>query len=851
MPEDKKEVSTRKILGLGKLKVSALEIAQKIIGENTSDVREREPVLEQLSHTKHVEESSIPYHEKLRVANEAALSSASDSASDTASYKTRKIKRISLNAATETTEKTKEFDEAVQKENPQTRSYNDNAAPPTPPKKEQQPHHRPRLDYSAPFTVSEDSIKKVSLATILKSERKIKNLDKKTTQEVAPAVVTPPPVAPKPHKEAFKGKTNKNKAFNDNEDRKRNVKKGHDNFRTHKINTSQAAKLQIDEMTDWSDIVSSKKFRKDRIKKHRTSAPKVVREIQIGASITIGELASKMSEKATDLMKKLISLGERKTINDTIDYELAALLAEEFGHKHTKISTSTSILNDYLAIHSTGDKKSRPPIVTVMGHIDHGKTTLLDTLRSSSVAKKEYGGITQHVAAYQVVIKNEQKITFLDTPGHEAFTMMRARGASLTDMVVIVIAADEGVKQQTVEAIRHAKASNVHIIVAANKMDSPNADITLVKNGLLKENVIPEEMGGDVPIIPISAKTGQGLDLLLDTILAYSDMLDIHEIDGHVTSGTVLEAKVSKSMGTIISAIVLNGVLKVGDYLNIGQKHGRIRLMYNDVGEHITSATASTPVNIVGLNDSSSVGEKFYVIPEKLAKEIANLAQRSTADDVMPVHRATFDTLEKNKEYRIVLKADVKGSLEAIQHAISRIETDEVDIRIMYQGVGAVTESDISLSSTCNAHIICFNTTQYSSEVRGVAKALGIQISTHNTIYQVLDFIKEQVSGMMKPLITEKNIGDAEIRQIFSAKSINIAGCRVLSGIIKSSSKVRITRSGNVIYTGTIKSLRKGTEHAKEVLNGVECGICFENYDDIVIGDIIHAYEEIAEYRKL
>ncbi|AWD33212.1 Translation initiation factor IF-2 [Candidatus Fokinia solitaria] len=849
MSEDKKEVSTRKILGLGKLKVNAFEIARKIIEEDTSDAHVQEPVVEQLPHVEHAEESSnIPYHERLKAANEAALSSTSE----VTSHKVRKIGKISSNTIAEKVVKSDEIEKALEADL-DTNTTLESSATDSKALAKQQVRHRPRLDYSAPFTISEDSIKKVSLATILKGEKKIKNLNKKPQQEATPAVAAPQqqqPVAQKLHKESLKSKVNKHKTFNEAEERKRNVKRVHDNFKIHKINTSQAAKLQIDEMTDWSDIVSSKKFRKDRVKKHKTSAPKIIREIQIGTSITISELASRMSEKAADLMKKLISLGEKKTINDTIDYELAALLIEEFGHKHTKISTSASILNDYLASHSSGNKKVRPPIVTVMGHIDHGKTTLLDTLRSSAVAKKEHGGITQHVAAYQVTVKNGQKITFLDTPGHEAFTMMRARGASLTDIVVIVIAADEGVKQQTVEAIRHAKASNVHIIVAANKMDSPNADVTLVKNGLLQENVIPEEMGGDVPIIPISAKTGQGLDILLDTILAYGDMLDVHEIDGHVTSGTVLEAKVTKSMGTIINAIVLNGVLKVGDYLNIGQKHGKIRLMYNDIGESITAATASTPVSIVGLNDSSSVGEKFYVVPEKLAKEIANLAQKSVVDDTV-VHRATFDTLAKNKEYRIILKADVKGSLEAIQHAISGIQTDEVDIRIMHLGVGAATESDVSLSSTCNACIICFNTTQCSSEVKGMAKTLGIEISTYNTIYQVLDFIKEQVSGMMKPLVTEKDIGEAEIRQMFSAKSINIAGCRVLSGVIKSSSKVRITRNGNIIHKGAIKSLRKGTEHAKEVLNGVECGICLENYNDIAVGDVIHAYEEIVEYRKL
>ncbi len=575
----------------------------------------------------------------------------------------------------------------------------------------------------------------------------------------------------------------------------------------------------------------------------------VIREIHVPETITVGELAHKMSVKAAELIKVLMKLGSMVTINQVLDRETAMVVVEEMGH--TAVAAKLDDPEAYLAgspEHHDEESRPRAPVVTVMGHVDHGKTSLLDYIRRTRVASGEAGGITQHIGAYHVQTPRGM-VTFLDTPGHEAFTAMRARGAKVTDIVILVVAADDGVMPQTVEAISHAKAAGVPLVVALNKIDKPEANADRVKQELVGHSVIPEEYGGDSPFVPVSAKTGSGVDDLLEQVLLQAEVLELKAPVHAPAKGIVIEARLDKGRGPVATVLVQSGTLRRGDILLAGSSFGRVRAMLDERGAPIQEAGPSIPVEIHGLSDVPAAGEDMMVLgDERKAREIALFRQGKFRDVKLAKKQAAklenmFEQIGEARVLPILLKADVQGSQEALMHALSRLSNDEVKVNVVHSAVGGITESDVNLAVASKAVIIGFNT-RADGAARKLAEASGIDIRYYNIIYDAVDEVKAALSGMLAPEKKESILGLVEIRQVFKISRVGtVAGCMVLEGVVRRGSLVRLLRNNVVVYSGELDSLKRFKDDVREVKGTFECGLSVKGYNDLQVGDQLEVYE--------
>ena len=570
---------------------------------------------------------------------------------------------------------------------------------------------------------------------------------------------------------------------------------------------------------------------------------------------TVSSLANKLGVSAPDIIKKLISLGLMMNLNQVISFENAEIVVLDYG-KTLKKSETRDISNfeEYEVIDDEADLVLRPPVITVMGHVDHGKTTLLDYIGKSHVAAGEAGGITQAIGAYQIDY-NGSKITFIDTPGHAAFTAMRARGASVTDIVIIVVAADDGVMPQTKEAVEHAISAGVPIVVAVNKMDKPSANPDKIMQEMAELNLTPEAWGGNIPFVNISAVTGFGIDSLLDTVLAIAEVSELKANPNRYAIGTVIETRADKALGSVASILIQNGTLRLGDPIVAGTVYGRIRTLKNDQGVNIISAGPSTPVEITGLNGSPAAGDKFMAFEsEKEAKEIAEKREIEAKNQKQKKEVVSFDDLFNKikggaKEIKVVLKCDVRGSEEAVKSALEKLSTDEVKIKVIRSGIGGITESDVILANASDAVVIGFNVVP-SNITKDVAKEYGVEIRLYQIIYKLVEEMELAMKGMLDPEYEEKVLGTASIKRMFKFSKVgSIAGCIVTSGIIKNKAQVRVIRDGVIIYDGVIASLQREKDTVKEVKNGLECGITIENFNDLKEGDIFEVYENVEVKR--
>lgn len=573
-------------------------------------------------------------------------------------------------------------------------------------------------------------------------------------------------------------------------------------------------------------------------------------------NMTVRELAESLGVNSSELVKKLFSLGIMATINNSISFENAELLAIDYN-KELKREETADVTNfeEYEIIDKEEDLVKRPPVVTVMGHVDHGKTTLLDAIRKTDVASGEAGGITQAISAYQVKV-NDNYVTFIDTPGHAAFTEMRARGASITDIVVIIIAADDGIMPQTEEVIDHAKAANVPIIVAINKIDKPEANVERVLTQLTEHGLTPESWGGDTLVSLISAKTGEGISDLLDNILLVSEMNNYRANPNRYAVGTVVESRLDKHLGPIVTVLVQNGTLRLGDPIVVGHAYGKIRTLKDDKGKDLTSTYLSQPVEITGINEVPNAGDKFMAFEsEKEARNIAiKRKEIAKIKEQNPTKAVTLDDLfnkikEGNKEINVIIKADVNGSSEAVKNALEKLDVEGVKVNVIRSSVGAIKESDIVLAKASNAIVIGFNV-RPNNTLKEYAKDQGVEIRLYNIIYKVVEEMEAAMKGMLEPIFEERILGTAEVRKIFKFSKVGtIAGSYVTDGVIKRDSKVRLIRDGVVIYDGNINSIQREKDSVKEVKKGLECGITIENYNDIRENDIIEAYEMVEIQR--
>ncbi len=593
-------------------------------------------------------------------------------------------------------------------------------------------------------------------------------------------------------------------------------------------------------------------------------AQKVYRDVVVPEAITVQELANRMSERGSDVIKSLMKMGVMATINQVIDADTAELIVDEFGHKIKRVSEADVETGLEGIEDNAADLLPRPPVVTIMGHVDHGKTSLLDALRSTDVVGGEAGGITQHIGAYQVKVESGERVTFLDTPGHAAFTEMRARGANVTDIVVLIVSADDSVMPQTIEAIKHSKAAGVPIIVAINKIDKPEANPMKIKQDLLQHDIVVEEMGGDVQAVEISAKQRTNLDKLVEAILLQAEILELKANPNRASIGTVVEAKQEIGKGSVATILVEAGTLRVGDIFVVGAEVGKVRALINDKNEQIKEAIPGMPVEVLGLNGTPESGDRMAVVKtEAKAREIAGYRARKKAErDTIAgaVAGQSFEdmiTAAKAKGQKqilpIVLKADVHGSVEAIIGSLHKMveDNEELGVNILMSGVGGITESDITLAAASNAMIIGFNV-RANAQARTLATQENIDLHYYNVIYNVIDDVKDVLSGMLSPLRREQHIGNAEIREVFNITKVGkIGGCMVTNGFVKRGAGVRLLRDDVVIHEGKLKTLKRFKDEVKEVKEGMECGMAFENYENIQEGDIIECFEVVMETRKL
>ncbi len=580
---------------------------------------------------------------------------------------------------------------------------------------------------------------------------------------------------------------------------------------------------------------------------------KVVRDVVLPETITVQELAQRMAERSGDVIKALMRMGVMATITQSIDADTAELLISEFGHRMRRVAESDVELGIEGEVDTAEDTVPRPPVVTVMGHVDHGKTSLLDAMRQTDVVSGEAGGITQHIGAYQVQLAGGQRITFIDTPGHAAFTEMRARGANVTDIVILVVAANDGIMPQTVEAIAHAKAAGVPIIVAINKIDLPDANVAKVRQELLQHELVVEELGGDILAVEVSAKTRMNLDKLEEAILLQAEILELRANPDRSAVGAVIESKLDRGRGAVATILVQRGTLKVGDVFVTGSEVGRVRALVDDRGNSIESAGPAVPVEVLGLNGTPSAGDDFIVVDnEARAREIAEFRGRKKRTAAAAIGaRGTVEQMfsqiqaGERKELPVVIKGDVHGSVEAIVGSLNKLSEDqtEVGLRILHSGVGAINESDITLAKASGGFVAGFNV-RANAQARELAKRDGVEIRYYSIIYNLLDDAKAMLSGMLSPSVRETFLGNAAIRQIFVVtKSGKVAGCMVTEGVVRRGAKVRLLRDNVVIHEGTLKTLRRFKEEVREVREGFECGMAFENYENIEVGDVIEAFE--------
>ena len=644
----------------------------------------------------------------------------------------------------------------------------------------------------------------------------------------------------------------------DNEDAKRSgrvdarkpaPRRGGDRRRSGKLTISQA--LNDEERQRSLASVRRQREREKRASSGPKESVKVFRDVTIPESITVQELANRMTERAGDVIKALMNNGIMATITETIDAETAELLVTEFGHTPKRVSESDVEIGLKGDDDDDENLQPRPPVVTIMGHVDHGKTSLLDALRSTDVAAGEAGGITQHIGAYQVEIESGDKITFLDTPGHEAFTAMRSRGANATDIVVLVVAADDGIMPQTVEAIDHAKAAEVPIIVAINKIDRPEANPDRVRSELLSHDLVVESMGGDVLAVEVSAIEKTNLEKLQEAIVLQAEILEIAANPDRNAEGVVVEAKVETGRGSVATVLVQRGTLNVGDIVVAGAQWGKVRALLDDAGERTGSAGPSTPVEILGLGGTPDAGDEFSVVEnEARAREITEFRQRRDRDaKVQAGARGTLDEMFSQiqagevKEIPVVVKADVQGSVEAIVQSAQNLSNEEVSVRVLHTGVGGINESDVTLAKASNAMMVGFNV-RANAQARQLAEAEGLDIRYYAIIYDLVDDLKSMLTGMLAPQIRETFLGNAAIKEVFNITKVGrVAGCEVTEGVVRRGSRVRLLRDDVVIHEGTLSTLKRFKDEVREVTQGFECGMAFENYQDIKDGDVIECFD--------
>ena len=657
----------------------------------------------------------------------------------------------------------------------------------------------------------------------------------------------------------FKKETEKKKTslenLNDYKDQKRPQNTfGRKKIRERKV-TIVTALSDADERTR---SLAAYKRAKQKTKKNQSElepAKKIIRDVYIPEHITVKELANRMTEKSGDLIKSLMKMGMMATINESIDADTAEILVTEFGHNF-KRENIEDLEKGLISLDKEAVKKdARSPIVTIMGHVDHGKTSLLDKIRNSNVVSGESGGITQHIGAYEVKHK-KNKITFIDTPGHAAFTDMRARGANVTDIVILIIAADDGVMPQTKEAISHAKSAKVPIIVAINKCDKPEADPQKIKEQLLSEEIIVEDLSGEIQCIEVSAETGKNLDKLLDSIVLQSELAELKTNNTTYAEATVVEANVDKGRGPVCNIIITNGKLNVGDIAVAGSEYGKVRAILNDKGENLKEAVSSMPVQVLGLNNPPDAGDSFVTVEsDEKARELCDLRSRAKKNNSSPKKiinldgEATFGALDKKEILEVVVKSDTRGSSEAIVYQIESIKSEKITIKVIHSGVGFINESDVALAAASNALLLSFNSAA-TKEAKLKAKINNLDIKDFNIIYELIEYVSDFASGKLKPTIKESFIGKAEVLQIFKVSKIGaIAGCRVIEGTIEKNAKVRVMRNEEVVFDGDILSLKREKNETNEVKSGTECGISIKEFSDFKVGDFIEVFstEEVAQ----
>jgi translation initiation factor IF-2 len=645
-----------------------------------------------------------------------------------------------------------------------------------------------------------------------------------------------------------------------------NTKPGGDKRRgSGKITVTQALNEEYNREKSMSLAAQKRAREKARLsaQEQKEPAKKVVRAVVVPETITVQELANRMSERSADIVKSLMKMGVMATINQVIDADTAELVVDEFGHKISRVTEADVEIGIEGIDDDEGTLESRPPVVTIMGHVDHGKTSLLDAMRQANVVAGEAGGITQHIGAYQINSSTGQKITFLDTPGHAAFSEMRARGANVTDIVILVVAANDSIMPQTIEAINHAKAAGVPLIVAINKIDLPDAESYKVKQDLLQHEVIVEELSGDVQCVEISAKKRLNLDTLEEAILLQSELLDLKANPNREAVAVVVESKQEQGRGSVATVLIEKGTLHIGDIFVAGTEWGRVRAILDDKGARIKEAVPGQPVEILGLNGTPDSGEKMVVVKDEArAREIQDyrVHKRRENANLVSSGKTGFEALlAKSLEdgsktiLPVLIKGDVHGSVEAIIGSLDKISDDnpDVDVKVLHNGVGGITESDITLAKASNALIIGFNV-RANAQARDMAQRDGVDMRYFNVIYNIVDDVKALLSGMLAPHIREEYLGQAEIREVFNITKVGkVAGCMVSTGTVKRGSKVRLLRDDVVIHEGTLKTLKRFKDEVKEVREGMECGMAFENYDDIKANDVIECYDVTEEVRVL
>ncbi|WP_370313198.1 translation initiation factor IF-2 [Sagittula sp.] len=693
--------------------------------------------------------------------------------------------------------------------------------------------------------------------------REAKEAEERKAKAAAQAAAQPAPAEGEPARKArdVKDKAPPARRENENDDRGRGRGRDDSGRRSGKLTLNQA--LSGGEGGRQKSLAAMKRKQERQRQKAmggQQNREKVVRDVKLPEAITVAELANRMAERVADVVKALMQSGIMATQNQSIDADTAELIIEEFGHRVTRVSDSD--VEDVIA--SVEDKEEdllpRPPVITIMGHVDHGKTSLLDAIRQTNVTSGEAGGITQHIGAYQVTTKDGQVLSFLDTPGHAAFTSMRSRGAQVTDIVVLVVAADDAVMPQTVEAISHAKAAGVPMIVAINKVDKHSANPTKVRTDLLQHEVVVEEMSGDVQDVEVSAHTGQGLDQLLEAIALQAEILELKANPNRAAEGAVIEAQLDVGRGPVATVLVQKGTLKQGDIFVVGEQYGKVRALINDKGERVKEAGPSVPVEVLGLNGTPEAGDVLNVTEtEAQAREIAEYRAHAAKEKRAAAGAATTldQLLQKAKddenvsELPILVKADVQGSAEAIVQAMEKIGNDEVRVRVLHSGVGAITETDVGLAEASGCPVIGFNV-RANAPARNAANQKGVEIRYYSVIYDLVDDVKKAASGLLSNEVRENFIGYAEIKEVFKVSNVGkVAGCLVTEGVARRSAGVRLLRDNVVIHEGTLKTLKRFKDEVAEVISGQECGMAFENYDDIRPQDVIEIFEREEIVRTL